>query len=325
MNSNLLSPFITSFLLEGKTYSLIVNKQNDIMHIKVNDMNNFYEGIIDLNELKKDSLFLIYTSNESLYESLINKVKFNKFKLNIDADGKKNNSCLKLIFTVDDKQIFYNLPIFKIEYGDNDKDLLIQKMNLKLLELEAKVQSLIIKDSNNKFITDSKIVLKEEKPLLDKWLYASGYYSYKLKFLYRMSIDGEKPEKFHSICDHTGATITFVEATNGKRFGGFTGVSIDKSSGYKADSNAFIFSLDNKHKLPIKDDKIGSAIYCHKNVLVHFGDGYDLYISEPSAANVNHSNISTYYNGSGICSSTILAGGKYFIVKEIEVFNVIKN
>ena len=93
--------------------------------------------------------------------------------------------------------------------------------------------------------------------------------------------------------------MTLVLTDKNRRFGGFTSILWNSTDNYKADPQAFIFSLDNHEIYYPKDKKNGNAIYCHSNYGSTFGNGFDFYISNQcrskSDSNDNTSIDSTYY------------------------------
>ena len=49
---------------------------------------------------------------------------------------------------------------------------------------------------------------------------------YRVNLLYDASIEENTNKDFHKYCDGKGATITLVESSKGKRFGGYTRITI---------------------------------------------------------------------------------------------------
>ncbi|XP_073251059.1 uncharacterized protein [Porites lutea] len=65
------------------------------------------------------------------------------------------------------------------------------------------------------------------------------------KRCWRASEDGWAASTFHSRCDSKGPTVTIIRVGR-YIFGGYTSISWGSGSGYRYDSNAFLFSLVNK-------------------------------------------------------------------------------
>ena len=149
------------------------------------------------------------------------------------------------------------------------------------------------------------------------------------KLLYRASRDGFQASSFHAKCDNLPKTLTIIKATNGYVFGGYTSLEWDSSGDWKADSNAFIFSLINAHSapqiIPVQVDDT-SSIYCDDSYGPTFGGGHDLYISSGSNAdNSSYSNLGNSYNFTSAIygpnqALSFLAGSYNFQTSEIEVF-----
>ena len=139
------------------------------------------------------------------------------------------------------------------------------------------------------------------------------------KLIYRASRNGFSAQDFHEKCDGKENTIVFVQARNGRRFGGFTEAKWDKSNEYKNDAHGFIFSLDNKEVYYNKENNYG--IYCYSDKGPTFGGGHDLCIDNncnkdnESFDNSNHS-----YDTLG--KKYALAGTKYFYVEDYEVYQL---
>ena len=159
--------------------------------------------------------------------------------------------------------------------------------------------------------------------------------------LYRASRDGFRAYDFHSRCDGFESTLTIVKSKNGNIFGGYTtiqwkSIDYDEDNGYEYDNSAFIFSLVNKENRPLIFEHTTKTVemYTRGSVLSSlkrgpiFGGGHDLYICDRSNIIKNsYSNLGLtfthpdYPHGSKK-SSTILAGIQFFLVNEIEVFQI---
>ena len=75
----------------------------------------------------------------------------------------------------------------------------------------------------------------------------------KFKLGNRGTRHGFDSNDLHSKWDGHANTLTILKAKgSGFIFGGFTAVSWDSLSGRKSDLNAFLFSLTNKDKKPVK-------------------------------------------------------------------------
>jgi hypothetical protein len=75
----------------------------------------------------------------------------------------------------------------------------------------------------------------------------------KWKLIYKATEDGFELSNFHLKCDNKPNTFIIIKSTNGNVFGGYTEQNWSGTvSGYKPDSQAFIFSFINMEKRPLK-------------------------------------------------------------------------
>jgi hypothetical protein len=150
----------------------------------------------------------------------------------------------------------------------------------------------------------------------------------KLKLLYRGSRDGFSSSDFHKKCDGQSDTITIIQTTKDFIFGGYTPLSWDSTSGYKADSShrSFIFTITNPHnfgpcKFALKPDRSQYAICCSSSHGPRFGGGCTIYMcTNFTASNGNYTNLYDYVNDTGLGNTNVFTGEQHFTVKGIEVF-----
>ena len=136
--------------------------------------------------------------------------------------------------------------------------------------------------------------------------------------LFRASINGFSSSNCHSYCDGKSNTFILVEATTGRRFGGFTDVQWEQSSSWKTGSNGFIFSLDNKEIYYNKDSNYN--IYCCSSYGPYFGSGAEFQISNNCNTNQNSENLGSSYATNG--KQYALSDSNNFLVKDYEVFHL---
>ena len=117
----------------------------------------------------------------------------------------------------------------------------------------------------------------------------------KLKLLYRATVDGFSATNFHSKCDGQSNTLTIIKSTNGNVFGGFTTKPWSQNGVWINDPDAFIFSLINSKKTPMKFycKLAQNAIYCRADYGPTFGGGHDIHICDNS--NTTQSSYSYFY------------------------------
>ena len=79
--------------------------------------------------------------------------------------------------------------------------------------------------------------------------------------IYKCDENNDTPLIFHEQCDGKKNVLVLIETTEGERFGGFTSVGFNSTSGNTLDNNAFIFSIDKRKIYNVKKNK--EAIYCY--------------------------------------------------------------
>jgi hypothetical protein len=170
-------------------------------------------------------------------------------------------------------------------------------------------ESQILKDQQ-----PSELIQLCEFSLKDKW-----------NLLYRGTRDGFGATDFHSKCDNHSNTLTILKAQGTSYiFGGYASVRWDRTSGFKSDPNAFLFSLANKDNRPSKMRQIKTAysIFCDLFYGPTFGGGTDLCIC--NSANTTTGSYSylggSYQHPQPSQGRSYLAGSAEFQLSEIEVY-----
>ena len=97
----------------------------------------------------------------------------------------------------------------------------------------------------------SKILMSHEFfEKLNNWI--NPLKSSKFELIFTASINGDSAKDFHKYCDGKGPTVTIVKAKNGHIFGGYVTVPFSSDCKSHYDDKAFLFSLTNMKKFPIK-------------------------------------------------------------------------
>ena len=106
-------------------------------------------------------------------------------------------------------------------------------------------------------------------------------------------------------------------------FGGFSDQSWEGRYDYKKSTKAWLFSLDEKEKYPIKNDPKSNihAIYTNKSYGPTFGNGHDLCVS---LNNLGSSNLGMAYQRPKESSKfqSALGGAFQFKLEEVEIYAV---
>ena len=192
------------------------------------------------------------------------------------------------------------------------------KANFEFNNAEYKTIDEIVKLKSKFEKIDTRIIKYNELNLIETGV--KNKLNKKIKkytLLFRASKDGFKAGNFHSKCDGKNNTVTLVEATNGKRFGGFTDAAWDQSNSYKTGSNGFIFSLDDKSIYYNKNSAYN--IYCNSIYGPTFGGGFDFRLCDNcDSSNSSYDNSGHSYETNG--KKYAMAGESSFLVKDYEVY-----
>jgi hypothetical protein len=152
--------------------------------------------------------------------------------------------------------------------------------------------------------------------------------------LWRGSRHGFGAAAFHRQCDGPANTLTLILDTKGNVFGGFTPLTWDSESYFKADDSleSFLFTIKNPagvspRKFPLNPERKGYAIDCDAR---HGPDFFDVRVCDDchaSAESVTSTFGMTYRNdtnmGGPLRRGAFLTGSENFRVKEIEVFELV--
>jgi len=237
----------------------------------------------------------------------------------------------------------YSTMIEEADGDDKGKDEELSEMELAQIETEKKeleeckkkIEKLwVIKPRAGAFIfRSSKLLHVKYKKTFFKFFCIRPGGRLILKLLYRGSRDGFNAQAFHSKCDNKPKTLTIIKAKNYENiFGGYYGDSWTGTGSYVPNADAWLFSLINKHKKPVKlePSQSSSNIYLNSGYGPTWGGGHDLYVCSSMQSNSNYCNPNTYrkfskgFENLGIVyDNTLLAGSYNFTVEEIEIFQVI--
>lgn len=166
---------------------------------------------------------------------------------------------------------------------------------------------------------DILINIEEERNMICQWI-APGK-RIKMTMIYKASYDSFTANTFHTKCDYYPKTLVLIKTEQGIRFGGYTEVTWNNDVDFKADNNAFLFSIERMEKYPITEGT-PCAIYCRYDFGPTFGEGFDLCINDNAKhTNGNYSNFPTSY-GRGFEKHALTSGNVNFNVIEIEVYQI---
>ena len=305
-------------------YTLKFSLQSNSLVINVSEGDTFpqinYNSKFILSDLVKLSkYFKLFDTLEELMPEIKNLCNEKKIKL------KKEKSSISLTLLLPLKvveEVHLTIPQAEIDSKQIISDLCTTVNELKK-EIKLLRSNQITDEQLNKNLQSKDILLnEEEKVMVHKWILKrmkSEGKKIEMTLLYKLTNHGDSSSTFHSYCNNKGYTLTLIRNTKGYRCGGFTSQSWSSSGNYKADPNAFLFSLEFKEYYPTYDGT--NAIYDHSSYGPTFGNGHDLYIVN-SCSNSNSSYCNFPYSYCG-ARQRALSGGVYnFKVNEIEVYKI---
>ena len=181
-----------------------------------------------------------------------------------------------------------------------------------------------IKIENNYYELNKSFIIKseEEKNKIIEWISNEGNIK-NIKIIYRATENGDTSKQFFEKIKNKGPIISLIETKDNKKCGGFTKIDWkDINNKTVNDPNAFLFSLDNKSIYKIKNSQY--AFGCYENYTLVYGNNWDgrgiyLYTNFFQKENKEDHSTRVYDVPSDYC----LTGKKNFMVKEVEIFQII--
>jgi len=273
--------------------------------LPINEINNkdlFFQLISKINEVESKEKNDIIAIDEKLdnLEHLLNSMEQNnnqeeeKLPENHENENNDMNTNEENMNNLEEMKDALKQQIenkIKISNDNQNNENEIENENEKLSQensmdhdLENKNSYLLI-DQNQIPFQESTILSEEiqekekEIGLILEWLSPSLTHLpnpprvLRTKLIYKAEIDGDKASTFHEKCDNVGPTIIIIQTKEGFRYGGYTSVSWEapEQSEFKADPDAFIFSLDTQKKYECLDTE--KSIQCSMYWGPYFGEG----------------------------------------------------
>jgi len=312
------------------TTEQVIDQINQLSGHVIDEIDEYEQEIIDLNKNNAESLKRFETTEQEL----------DSFQLNANKYLESNNF--------------------------NEKTLIKLNLNAKILREKAKSEIKSIKNLifNRRFLNFEASEQTFDNQMLGELVLADGNHSCQIfhgnKFedlmklcefsadkkwslIYKASKHGFEACDFHTLCADKPNTLVVIKSRNGNVFGGYTEQSwyntLIQRSWYnsiplkefndKPDSKAFIFSLINKEKKPLKIKcSSNQGIRCNNSCGPIFGEN-DFVIADNS--NTNYNSFSNFghcyshpdYEYKSDKANSFLAGSYKFKVSEIEVYTTI--
>jgi len=268
--------------------------------------------------------------------------RFTKIESNIIEINKKFNSFLDENKQIQTKLANIEKRILTLEHDEDDSKTLddisndnsnninyIQNMNK--IYNDNNRTTILNNISNNLLLDQTSCSLSaDDLKLISGWL-PQEYKKFKLKLIYKSSINGNKCSNFRSNVNHIPNTLTIIITENGNRIGGYNPIS---NRHYRSDDfkkcevkTAFIFSLTKKTKFIMQKGKLKKD---DKKLGPCFGS-YDMYFVNETLLNKCRCDIQKTFKNDDLDiihntkeAKEFMTGADSFEPKEIETYEVIK-
>ena len=283
---------------------------------KLSEIDSLKTQLLELNALK-DKIKGLEELQFNKEENDLNEPNVDKYSYELEVENDSDEQ------KEENKIINQNKKFVTETKSDLINSIKKQNKNVRQLEiskeLETKKSKIKIneKDEPNNIKGEIFHSIEELKMVISKIKTRRGQLI--LNLIYKATVDSDRAEIFHKICDKAKRSIVLIETDNGRRFGGYTSVSWKGKCLNKKDSSAFIFSFD---KMKIYENISGKkAIGCYPKYGPIFL-GCQIRIYDEAFKNGG----STFKKGINFRTDedfALTGGERLFKIKEIEVYEVI--
>jgi hypothetical protein len=166
-------------------------------------------------------------------------------------------------------------------------------------------------------VPTSKVIAAADFEQISGWAGLPSGTSWTL--CYRMTDHGNSSAAFHGNCNAHDRTFIVARTSTGKVIGGYSSVNWSGGCSYKADADAFLFSITNRFRHGLNASQSSTALFPCQNNGPTFGGGHDLLLN----AGAGTSNIGYTYAcrpEAGANCIADFAGAGAFTYAELEVF-----
>ena len=323
-NSIIINIIIENFIPFTNYYSefTLNDLQNKCKFFKVFD--NIIDAYEDLKQRFNEKNYQITIKEEKIILSFKTNVYKSDFELEVLFKKQDISKIVDELCVIIKKQENDIKEILKIREPEkkNNEEIEKLKQEIKLLKEQINSSTESINKVNKIYFEESTILEDNfEKNMLIKFIEDNDNSKkgiIRTKLLFKATKDGDKSADFHNKCDFMGATLTIIKSENGRRFGGYTSISWEKSKGhYSTDGINFLFSLDTSKFY--KNTTGNYHTYHHESYGPTFGGGHDLYIADGC---MNNTSSYSSKNDYGMTSKYELNGVQSFKVLDYEVFKI---
>ena len=287
---------------------------------------NYYELKIPVPVKSIKEISFILKERKKTQNEIINELssKFNLQDKIINEQSKKIEEQNKKIDEQNNKikeleNKIKNLERYNKELKNEIKEAL-KKEIINELKFEKEKEIIKIKagEINPIINSQSKIINFDLFKQLNNWI--NPLKSLKFELIFTASINGDGSNSFHKYCDGKGPTVTVVKGENGYIFGGYVTVPFSSDGQSHYDDKAFLFSLTNMKKFPVKIKEQAICHYTNWGPYLGYKDHCDLAISSGCLSNKgSYSNPKSYeFNRVDLIGTS----ERNFGVKDYEVYLV---
>ena len=216
----------------------------------------------------------ILKENEKQQKDIINDLCLNSILLNqkIETQTQKieqqKNQTEEQSLKIEEQNKKMSQLEMRILYLEEQNKHLRNEMNeliKKLIINEPKIDNINENEIQNCEVEINPILKQSSRIISDDLfkqlnIWINPFKSLKFELIFTASVNGDDFKNFHKICDGKGPTITLCKGENGYIFGGYLTVPFSSDGKDHYDDKAFLFSLTNNKKFPIK---IKEPAVCH--------------------------------------------------------------
>lgn len=312
---------------ENTTYDFTLINKGEELTFKFENLKEFpiklYELKIELEKLKQmDENFLMFKNSEMFIKKLKTFIQHENYTVNYNEEENV------VIFEI--KNEIFDNGVAKIKIPEQEQDLKakVESLTKTVSELRKEIQKIKIKEKEKedaavKSFKESSFLKDEEKKMISKWIHPNKVITFNM--LFSTDKDGDSYSTFHYYCDGIFPTLTVIQDTQGRRFGGYSTHNWAYSPigcSYTRAPGSFIFNLTKKEKYDLNNPFYNSAIYRYSSYGPTFGNGHDIYLADGCRSNSNSYCTKSAYNTGNV---NILGenGQTNFQVSYYEVYQVI--
>jgi len=285
----------------------------------------------DINQWEEQALKIVRRTADLIRNRIrqLMTLKTSNIKDDLDQISKELQKCKvdNNYFEKDIKQLNDKLNKIQIDLNMHRSRI---KMTLPPIKFKSQIPTSFEHDIHHEkeYFTGGTLLCHEHQVKLNEFY---GKRNQMWRLVYKATRDGFSSTDFYRCCDTKGPTMTVIQSSSGHLFGGYTSIDWENHDHWQwsADTNAFLFTLINPHKiLPTKyliNSQSRNAIGCKSTMGPTFGL-WDICVFSNSNENIRSYIMfpNDYIDSTGKGRLTF-TGSHYFKTVEIEVYVLKQN